>query len=129
MPRMAKETAHARLNPDRASLADVLQALGDPVRLKIVRKAAGNPNGLACGEFGIVMPKATLSYHFKVLRQAGIIHAQPDGVRHVITLRRDELDGRFPGLLQAVLHESRTLQSAGRVAQTSRLHMKRQDAG
>jgi DNA-binding transcriptional ArsR family regulator len=83
------------------TLADVLQALSDPVRLHIIRRAAQRE--LACCEFGLDLPKATLSHHFKVLREAGIIAVRHEGTRHLTSLNRDELEKRFPGLLQAVL--------------------------
>src|SRR3954469_6578567 len=83
------------------TLADVLQALSDPVRLHIVRRAAQRE--LACCEFGLELPKATLSHHFKVLRQAGVIAVRQEGTRHLTTLNRDEMEKRFPGLMKAVL--------------------------
>ncbi|HUB24146.1 MAG TPA: metalloregulator ArsR/SmtB family transcription factor [Tepidisphaeraceae bacterium] len=87
------------------SLARVLQALSDPVRLRIVSLSARGE--LACCEFGLGLPKATLSHHFKVLRQAGIIRVRTAGTRHMTSLNRAELDQRFPGLLKAVLAAAR----------------------
>jgi DNA-binding transcriptional ArsR family regulator len=88
-----------------AGLARVLQALSDPVRLQIVRLAARGE--LACCEFGLDLPKATLSHHFKVLRQAGIIRVRAAGTRHMTSLNRAELQKRYPGLLKAVLAAAR----------------------
>jgi DNA-binding transcriptional ArsR family regulator len=87
-----------------ASLAQVLQALSDPVRLRIVRLATEGE--LACNQFGLKLPKATLSHHFKVLHQAGVIRARIEGTRHMTSVNREELDKRFPGLLDAVLRGS-----------------------
>jgi DNA-binding transcriptional ArsR family regulator len=84
-----------------ADLAAVLQALSDPVRLHIVRRAADHE--LACCEFGLDLPKATLSHHFKVLREAGVIAVRNEGTRHLTSLNRELLDERFPGLIDAVL--------------------------
>jgi len=83
-------------------LADVLYALSDPLRLRIVRQLAEEGEA-ACGEFEVRMPKSSLSHHFKVLRGAGVISTRGEGVRRINTLRREELDQAFPGLLNAVL--------------------------
>jgi len=87
------------------ALADVLAALSDPVRLSIVRTLAADPVGRACGTFGLPVAKSTASHHFRVLREAGVIDQEDRGrIRHT-TLRREELDERFPGLLDLVLRE------------------------
>ena len=87
------------------ALADVLAALSDPVRLSIVRTLAADPEGRPCGSFGLPVAKSTASHHFRVLREAGVIDQEDRGrIRHT-TLRRDELDERFPGLLDLVLRE------------------------
>ena len=83
-------------------LPEVLYALSDPVRLRIVSQLA-EEGELACGTFGIRMPKSSLSHHFKVLRDAGVIGTRGEGVRRINFLRRAELDAAFPGLLDAVL--------------------------
>ena len=84
-----------------ATLADVLQALSDPVRLHIVRQSADRE--LACCEFGLDLPKATLSHHFKVLRNAGVIAVREQGTRRLTSLNRKPLEAKFPGLLKAIL--------------------------
>ena len=83
-------------------LTAVLQALGDPVRLRIVRSLAGTEERV-CGSFDLGVSKATRSHHFRVLREAGVTHTRLDGTHRFISLRRDDLDARFPGLLGAVL--------------------------
>lgn len=85
-----------------ASLPDVLYALSDPLRLRIVRQLAEEGDA-ACGSFEVRMPKSSLSHHFKVLRDAGVIATTSEGVRRINSLRREELDAAFPGLLEAVL--------------------------
>src|SRR5262249_23642780 len=61
-------------------LTDVLQALGDPVRLAIVRElAASEPEPRACGTFRLGVSNSTLTHHFKVLREAGVIETRPEG--------------------------------------------------
>jgi DNA-binding transcriptional ArsR family regulator len=84
-------------------LTTVLLALGDPVRLAIVRELdADGPR--ACGSFDhLGVGRPTLSHHFKVLREAELIETRADGQRRLNTLRRDEIDARFPGLLDSVL--------------------------
>lgn len=81
----------------------VLSALADPVRLTLVRglDAAGD---WTCGsdvlkDTGITIGKSTLSHHMKVLRDAGLIRTRVDGVRRLVTLRYDDVERRFPGLL------------------------------
>jgi DNA-binding transcriptional ArsR family regulator len=84
-------------------LTEVLHALGDPIRLAIVRELAdGQPR--ACGSFGhLGVSHSTLSHHFKALREAGVIQTQADGQRRLNTLRRAELYSRFPGLLDSIV--------------------------
>src|SRR3954453_20969662 len=83
-------------------LSAVLPALGDPARLESVRPPAsgGEP---PCGTFELGLSKATLSHHFKVLREAGVVRTRPDGRKRLLSLRMDDLEARFPGLLDAVL--------------------------
>lgn len=86
----------------KLSLPEVLYALSDPLRLRIVHQLA-TEGDTACGTFGIRMPKSSLSHHFKVLRDAGVIDTHSEGTRRINTLRRAALDKAFPGLLDAVL--------------------------
>lgn len=84
------------------TLERVLYALSDPFRLEIVRRLAvmGEAN---CGELDGGRPKSSVSHHFRVLREAGVIHTSNVGVTHINRLRRSELQQRFPGLLDAIL--------------------------
>jgi DNA-binding transcriptional ArsR family regulator len=84
-------------------LGDVLRALSDPVRLQIVQVLDRAHGEVACGRFGLPVGKSTASHHFKVLRETGVLHGRVEGKRHFHTLRRDDLDARFPGLLDSVL--------------------------
>ena len=86
---------------DAIELADVLQALSDPTRLEIVR-ALDADGERQCGSFDLGLTKATRSHHFKVLREAGLTFTRLEGTARYVTLRRAELDARFPGLLDAV---------------------------
>jgi DNA-binding transcriptional ArsR family regulator len=80
----------------------VLHALSDPARLQIVRQLAVRDE-CTCGTFHLGLSKATLSHHFRVLREAGVVRTRPEGRTRMLSLRKDELDDRFPGLLDAVL--------------------------
>jgi DNA-binding transcriptional ArsR family regulator len=80
----------------------VLQALADPVRLRIVR-AIAERGEMACGVLELPVSKSTLTHHWRVLRDAGVIHQRPVGTSKVNTLRREDLDALFPGLLDGVL--------------------------
>jgi DNA-binding transcriptional ArsR family regulator len=80
----------------------VLHALSDPARLQIVRQLSIGDE-CTCGTFELGLSKATLSHHFRVLRESGVVRTRPDGRTRMLSLRRDELDERFPGLLDAVL--------------------------
>ena len=86
----------------QVELPDLLHALSDPVRLDIIRCLARNGE-CACGSFPVSVSKSTLSHHLKVLRQAGLTQTRPDGTLRLISLRREELDERFPELLDSVL--------------------------
>jgi DNA-binding transcriptional ArsR family regulator len=85
-------------------LEAVLQALGDPIRLSIVRTLNTTAGGQrACGTFGLPVAKSTASHHFRVLRDAGVIHQRAVGRERLTELRRDDLDARFPGLLDSIV--------------------------
>lgn len=95
-------------HPDRAQIAlpEVLFALSDPDRLAIARQLADGPLDMAsCHATDPHLPKSTKSHLMKVLREAGVIRNEPNGRRRRLTLRREDLDARFPGLLDAVLRD------------------------
>jgi DNA-binding transcriptional ArsR family regulator len=86
-----------------AGLTAVLQALGDPIRLAIVRAVADQPGPHTCGGFDVPVTKSTLSHHFRVLREAGIIEQRCEGTRKLTSVRRPELEAVYPGLLESIL--------------------------
>ena len=90
--------------PDRAQieLVDVLHALSDPLRLDMVKELAAKGE-VSCGEFGLSVSKSTGSHHFKVLRESGVVSHRDVGTRRLYSLRRADLDARFPGLLESLL--------------------------
>ncbi len=96
-------------HPDKAdiSLAGVLYALGDPVRLAIVQRLAATEE-LPCAAIDVAVAKSTLSHHFKILREAGVIYCRKQGTQHMNSLRQADLEERFPGLLTAILQATAT---------------------
>jgi DNA-binding transcriptional ArsR family regulator len=84
-------------------LPAVLHALSDPHRLQVVRTLSGTDTPVRCGAFGLPVTKSTATHHFRVLREAGVIQQVEDGTARLNTLRREDLDERFPGLLDAIL--------------------------
>ena len=88
-------------------LETVLYALSDPVRLHIVRNLAVRGE-LACyaAVAGLDIAKSTQSHHYRILREAGLIAQRKEGVCFISSLRKPDIDARFPGLLDAVLRNS-----------------------
>jgi DNA-binding transcriptional ArsR family regulator len=86
-------------------LVGVLHALADPTRLAIVETLVQDGER-ACGTFPVEVAPSTLTHHFRVLREAGIIRQREEGNRRWNTLRDAELEQRFPGLLPAVLRSA-----------------------
>src|SRR3954453_20645989 len=89
---------------DEIALADVLHALSDPVRLGIVCAMRQSGDERRCGSFDAPVTKSTLTHHFRVLREAGVIVQRQEGTARLSRLRSDDLEARFPGLLAAILH-------------------------
>lgn len=94
-------------SPDMSEveLVDVLRALSDPVRLQIVHRLG---DGMPCPKTPQVwgdlnLSKSTMSHHFRTLREAGVTRTVVHGRTHTIQLRREELDEKFPGLIEAIL--------------------------
>lgn len=94
--------AYRHPNPEDLVLERVLYALSDPVRMGIVRVLAGVTEA-SCGELDGGRPKSSMSHHFRVLRDAGLVQTRNVGTTHMNSLRSAELDGRFPGLLACIL--------------------------
>lgn len=84
------------------TLSGVLYALSDPMRLSIVRSLAAQ-DGRPCGAFCLSVAKSTVSHHLRVLREAGVIRMQAEGTQYLNSLRSEDLNSRFPGLLEAIL--------------------------
>jgi DNA-binding transcriptional ArsR family regulator len=94
-------------HPDvsRLDLATIMHAVGDPLRLDIVRLLADD-RPRACSEVSTAMglPVSTCSYHLRLLREAGVTRTRAEGTQRFISLRRDDLEERFPGLVDVLTH-------------------------
>jgi DNA-binding transcriptional ArsR family regulator len=99
------EAALSHPKREELELAHVLHALSDPVRLQIVCSIA-NGGECAMGEIEVPVTKSTCTHHFKVLREAGVLQQRQVGTARLNTLRREDLDARFPGLLETVLRSA-----------------------
>jgi DNA-binding transcriptional ArsR family regulator len=87
------------------SLEQVLKALGDPVRLSVVKQLLeSDGEEKACGTFEYTVTKATFSHHLQILQDAGVIFRRCEGTKKMTSLRSKELKKRFPGLLEVILH-------------------------
>ncbi|MFF2541752.1 ArsR/SmtB family transcription factor [Kitasatospora sp. NPDC058063] len=89
---------------EEMDLRTVLGALADPLRHGVVAALLREPDGAArtCVSFELPVSKSTLTHHFRVLREAGLIRQVDRGNSRAATLRREDLDRRFPGLLDLV---------------------------
>lgn len=93
------------------SLAGVLYALGDPVRLEIVRRLS-EKGELTCAALDCDVPKSTMSHHLRVLRESGVLYCRKEGTQHINSLRRADLETLFPGLIEVILQSiGRSIQS------------------
>lgn len=91
-------------NRDEVSVERVFFALSDPIRLNMVRMLASSTrvNSLSLGPG---MPRSTISHHTRILRESGLTRTSPDGRNCWISLRRNLLVEKFPGLLEIILKD------------------------
>jgi DNA-binding transcriptional ArsR family regulator len=92
--------------PDQFTLERIFHALSDPARLEIVRHLS-RVREATCGELDGGRPKSSMSHHFRILRDCGLIHTRAEGAVHQNTLRRKDIDARFPKLLDAIFAKPR----------------------
>ena len=103
----------------------ILHALSDPVRVAIYADIVKGCNE-NCSTFltvrGREIPKSTLSHHFKILREAGLIRSERKGVEIFNTSRFEDVERRYPGLIGTIVraHEIQT-RAGERVARKRRL--------
>jgi DNA-binding transcriptional ArsR family regulator len=88
--------------PQTADLTTVLHALGDQVRLELVRLMSSGGE-VSCSPEHLDVPRSTLSNHWRILREAGLTRTRSEGKARYMTLRREDLEARFPGVLTAIL--------------------------
>lgn len=90
---------------DDITLEGVLAALSDPMRLRIVKSLVDRQSCMSCTEASPCpdMAKSTLSHHFRILREAGLIQTEKRGVEHRNIIRMEDVEARFPGLLKIIL--------------------------
>jgi DNA-binding transcriptional ArsR family regulator len=93
-------------SPQTLNLEAILGALSDAVRLEIVCKLDAEGE-CTCATLDGGRPKSTMSHHFKVLREAGLVQTRLDGVTHRNSLCREQIDTAFPGLLDAIISAAR----------------------
>jgi DNA-binding transcriptional ArsR family regulator len=100
---MPRELAHP--DPEAVTLAKVLSALGDPVRLYIMSIVADG-NEHTRKDFDVQVAQSTFSHHMKVLRDAGLLLQRMEGTRCYVSLR-EEARERFAVVLDSVLSADR----------------------
>ncbi|GLK66761.1 ArsR/SmtB family transcription factor [Hansschlegelia plantiphila] len=94
-------------SPEDVTVEAILHALSDPVRAQIFAGVASADCAQICSAFADVsdrpVPKSTLSQHFKVLREAGLVRSERHGVEVRNTARLGELRERFGPLIEAIM--------------------------
>lgn len=90
-------------NIDQVELTDIMYALSDPTRIEIVGRLASAGRKMTCGELDFNRPKSSMSHHFKILRAAGLVETLIEGTEHMNSLRVEEIEKKFPGVLNSVL--------------------------
>ena len=95
-------------NAKDISLDGLLHALSDPERRNIVAKLM-SCDGMSCNKACVDLPPSTISFHHKILRESGLIRSEKKGVEVINTVRKADIDKRFPGVLEAIFksHKSK----------------------
>ncbi|MGY4523960.1 ArsR/SmtB family transcription factor [Pseudomonas sp. UBA4617] len=87
---------------EQIRLENVLTALGNPLRLTVL-KVLSDGEEHPCGQILKGASKSTMTHHWRVLRDSGVIWQRPYGRENLLSIRRDDLETRFPGLLTSLL--------------------------
>jgi DNA-binding transcriptional ArsR family regulator len=101
-PVMARPFHHP--SAEEITLDGILYALSDPTRRAIVTKLRAS-RGLNCGQVCEGLPPSTISHHHRILRENGLIRSEKKGVEVINSVRDEDIDGRFPALLDAILSQ------------------------
>jgi DNA-binding transcriptional ArsR family regulator len=121
-PPPAGKTDESLFHPpvDAIQLTEVLHALSDPARLSVVSQLkAAEAGEIPCGSFHTHVAKSTFSHHIRVLREAGVIRVRHEGNRSLTSLREEDLEARFPGLLEVVLRSADVPVRSGNIGPTA----------
>lgn len=93
---------------EQITLPGVLEALSDPTRLAMALMLAERRNAeTVCGDFLSFGSKTNLSYHLAKMREAGVTRVRVEGTRRYISIRWEDLDARFPGLIDWLLNSAK----------------------
>ncbi|MCH4163662.1 MAG: metalloregulator ArsR/SmtB family transcription factor [Lentilactobacillus diolivorans] len=89
---------------DDQARVQILKALADEVRLKIVKMLYAENKEMSCGEIGekLDINKSTVSYHFKTLREAGLTTTRKVGLNKFVSLNQDIFERFLPGFLDTL---------------------------
>ncbi len=87
-------------------LATIMRALGDPVRIEMVREVDAEGEMICTDLYDrLGLPRSTASYHLRQLREAGVTRARAVGTNRIVSVRREDLECRFPGLVDVILRD------------------------
>lgn len=98
----AGELTHPRA--EELQVGPILLALADVNRRRVVAELAERPDEeRLCASFDLPVGKSSRTRHWRVLREAGLVYQRDAGNGLYMRLRKEDLDRRFPGLIQAVI--------------------------
>lgn len=105
MPAVREKIPHPAT--EALDLATIMRTVGDPLRLEIIGMLAGGEE-MTCNDLqtALGLPPSTGSYHLKLLREAGVTRTRAEGTTRFVSLRRDDLDERFPGLVDLMTRQN-----------------------
>ena len=106
--------------PEDVDIGEVLQALADHIAGASCWSWRVPDQERSCASFDLPLAKSTRTYHWRVLREAGLIHQRDRGNGTFLRLRREELDQRFPGLTETLARLGRRLREPSNARRRSR---------
>lgn len=99
---------------DSFDLATIFAALSDPTRLTVLVRLAEADADVRCGDFTDLATKSNLSYHFAKMREAGLVSLRSEGTSRFLTLRRNDIERQFPGLLDQLIASAKRMEDKTR---------------